>query len=776
MREGWDWGSLRPLIASSGNPLLARIFRGVIAWRWPIVIFWILVTIPAGWYAAKVENDSSLDRIIVPSDPDFLATQRFQQVFGRAEFAVLLLESKDPLDAAVVAKQDALERALVQIPHLSISSVLTSYREAYGGFEPTPEGTAKFQKFARGTDLFRKQGLIGDQFAMVGLLLSVSSREERSEVIDAVELALQQVGTGAPLDAVRRVGQPYVNIYFDQATKTSGPIHFGLFGIFVIILVSTLYRSFRTLIAFLLTLGVSVSLVVGYIGLTGGMFTIVSPMVPMTILITTTATLVYLHSRFAERPASVPIDEHQIFALCNKFLACTASIFAAIVGFGALAVSDIRPIREMGIWVAVGLLGTWVVVFTLFPGLQKILRTPTQLERGVAAPWFRRFAAWLPGFTYRWRWPLVLAAFGLSVAGFIAIFGLGPIEPMRPLIEPVEYVSRDVPLYQDTQRARALLPGLGLTHVWLHGKDIDISDPEVLEGLHAFEEGLAGDREVGAVIGIPTVLRLVRYAKQGNDQWPSEGEGTEAIEGAFEDLMLRAPGQLHRFVDRSLTDTQLTVLSPAIEHESFQRLHDRIRHHWNETVQAHPELAKFELLTVGLGPLQAKMSESLVPTLVESFLLTAGIIFLTFLLVFRSGAARIMTMVPSLFAILVMFLTMRNVGMDLNIATILIASTVLGTSENDQIHFFYHFLEGRKTGTVSQALEHTFLISGRAIFFATIINAGGFLAFAMSEMRPMQQFGILTATALLLSMIADFSALPATLWIIFREKPDEKRT
>jgi predicted RND superfamily exporter protein len=92
----------RPLIASGGNPLLARIFRRVIAWRWPIVIFWGLLTVPAGFFAAKVENDSSLDRIIVPNDPDFLNTHAFQQVFGRAEFAVLLIEADDPLAPEVI--------------------------------------------------------------------------------------------------------------------------------------------------------------------------------------------------------------------------------------------------------------------------------------------------------------------------------------------------------------------------------------------------------------------------------------------------------------------------------------------------------------------------------------------------------------------------------------------------------------------------------------------------------------------------------------------------
>ena len=124
-----------PLIATGGNSLLARIFRGVVAWRWPILIFWALITIPAGYFAAKVENDSSLDRIIVPTDPDFLATHAFQQIFGRAEFAVLVIEAEDPLAADVIQKQDRIERAMLSIPNLSINSVLASYREAFGGFE-----------------------------------------------------------------------------------------------------------------------------------------------------------------------------------------------------------------------------------------------------------------------------------------------------------------------------------------------------------------------------------------------------------------------------------------------------------------------------------------------------------------------------------------------------------------------------------------------------------------------------------------------------------------
>ena len=167
--------------------------------------------------------------------------------------------------------------------------------------------------------------------------------------------------------ASHRLGQSFVNVYLDDAQR-SAPLYFVLFGLFMIVLTIALYRSVRTLIAFLITLATCLALCVGYIGLTGGTFTIVSPMVPMTVLVTASATLVYLQSRFVERPAERPVDAHQLFTLTNKFVACTASIFATAVGFAALQVSNIRLIREMGIWVAVGLALTWVMVFTLFPG------------------------------------------------------------------------------------------------------------------------------------------------------------------------------------------------------------------------------------------------------------------------------------------------------------------------------------------------------------------------------------------------------------------------
>lgn len=759
---------------------LSNAFRFVIAKRWWIIALYALLLGPSVYFAIQVPQDNSLDRLIVETDPEFKASKDFEKVFGAGEYVIVLLEAEDPFAPPVLAKVDALERSLAALPRITVNSAISVYRRAKAGFEPNAETAQAFKSFVSGTDFFKRQGLYGPHFLSVPIVMATKGTAQRTETIAAINGALTQIEKDpGPIQRIRKVGQPFVNDTLDRDTREMGLQYFPLFFLFVIVLNLLLYRSWRALLAFIVTLALSAALTVGYIGATGGVFSIVSSLVPMTILISCMATLVYLHSRFVECPPDRDPWEHQIYSLCNKFLACTASLFAAAAGFAALAVSKIRPIREMGIWVAVGLVIIWLLVFTLFPALQRVLSTPTQRDRKIAGQWLERMADFLPHFTYRFRWLLVIGSIVMSAFGAVAIWGVpGVIKPMYLETNPVEYTPHNSQLYKDTKELENILSGLSVTNVWLRGESGALARPEVLRGLDALQDALEKDPKIGSSTSLPTILRTLRYIAGKGDRLPvgkteAEEEALEKITDNLENLLPREP-MLQSFVEKTnLSQTHFAVVTRDNDYEHFVKLEERLRGHWKSVQAQHPALAKFTMQPVGLAPLQAKISHNMVPTLVESFLLTVAIIFGTFLVVFRSGAARIMAMIPSFFAILVMFLIMRGAGIFLNVATILIATTVLGTSENDQIHFFYHFQEGRKDGgTVHQALRHTLMISGRAIIFATLINAGGFLAFALASLPPIRQFGILSSLAFVLSMIADFTALPAALWLLFRAKPD----
>jgi hypothetical protein len=46
------------------------------------------------------------------------------------------------------------------------------------------------------------------------------------------------------------------------------------------------------------------------------------------VLVTATATLVYLHSRYIQQPEDVSLEQHHVFALANKALPASRTGFA----------------------------------------------------------------------------------------------------------------------------------------------------------------------------------------------------------------------------------------------------------------------------------------------------------------------------------------------------------------------------------------------------------------------------------------------------------------
>jgi uncharacterized protein len=751
-------------LRDTAEPRVAPFFRAVLRARPAILLVYALLVLPAAWLASRVPHDDAIDRMIVESDPDVRATRAFHAVFPERKSVLLLAETDDPFSPASLAGLAKLERALEHVPDVASISAPAVAERLRPGVRSRPE---ELRAFVAGTPFFRKQGLLGDSFLALALLLDANTPAQRDAALAGVARALAEAGP-LPFPRIRRVGEAVVSSYLERETREASRLYFPLFGAFVVSLVYFLFRSVRTLVAILVTLGVAVLLGFAAGGLFGFATTIVSSIVPLTLLVTTSASLVYLQSRFVDCPTDVPPEEHQVFALGNKFPAVTASIAAAAVGFAALAVSQIRPVREMGIWTAAGLVAAWVVSFTLFPAMQRVLQTPTRRERALAGAWVLRAAETIPRWSYRWRWPLVLGALALSALGAVAAFGVpGRLRPMPLETDSLDYVDRRTEVYADTKWVSENVSGLVSFSLWLRTAPGAVLDPAFLARVDAFASALEEDPRVGSVTGITSVLRLRRYAEGGGDVPPGDPRESSRLAADLEALLLREPG-LRTYVDvGSLGATRLDVLTRAgARAVRIEELAPDIHRLWART----GDPARLDV--VGNGVLSEKIGLHLVPTLVESFVLTAVLIFATFFVVFRNPAARLMAMIPSLFAILVMFLLMRLAGIPLNVATILIATTVLGATENDQIHFFFHFQEKRREGTTEEALKHAIRVAGSAIFFATLVNAGGFLALALSDLPPMRQFGLLSASAFALSMLADFTALPAALWIVFGERPD----
>jgi predicted RND superfamily exporter protein len=75
---------------------------------------------------------------------------------------------------------------------------------------------------------------------------------------------------------------------------------------------------------------------------------------------------------------------------------------------------------------------------------------------------------------------------------------------------------------------------------------------------------------------------------------------------------------------------------------------------------------------------------------------------------------------------------------------------------------------------VNRAVRETLLSTGRAIFVTTIILTVGFMVFIGSSMNNLFNFGILTAIAINMALVADFFLMPAILKIMKKKENNEK--
>src|SRR5258707_2873392 len=77
------------------SPRLLQFFLRVLRARQVIVGVFILLTVAGMYGATQIPTDTSINRLIVASDPVAQATREFERVFPEGEQALIVLQAPD---------------------------------------------------------------------------------------------------------------------------------------------------------------------------------------------------------------------------------------------------------------------------------------------------------------------------------------------------------------------------------------------------------------------------------------------------------------------------------------------------------------------------------------------------------------------------------------------------------------------------------------------------------------------------------------------------------
>ncbi len=166
----------------------------------------------------------------------------------------------------------------------------------------------------------------------------------------------------------------------------------------------------------------------------------------------------------------------------------------------------------------------------------------------------------------------------------------------------------------------------------------------------------------------------------------------------------------------------------------------------------------------GMIPLVFKTQRQLLFSLTDSIMWATVLISVVMMFVLRSPLAGLISMIPNVFPIVIIFGSLGWLGIKVDIGIMMTASVALGVAVDDTIHFLTWFRRGVAQGMDRvQAVMLAYDRCATAMLQTTIIGGLGLAVFATSTFTPTQQFGYLMISMLGVALIGDLLLLPAIL-------------
>ena len=556
--------------------------------------------------------------------------------------------------------------------------------------------------------------------------------------------------------------------------------------LFLILALLFIFKRPRWMMISMLCCLVGLIVMTGFLGLVGWPVTVVSANFVALLLIFSLSITVHLTVHYRELNSLHPEQSQRWLVhqtLINKWVPCLYTTITTMVGFASLLIAGIRPVIDFGWMMLISMGAIFVMVFLLFPSLLVLLkRLHTKQEMDLTSRITKTLSQLVLSRQKEMVFVFALIA-AISAAGitqltaenqFIKAFKkdteifqgltvidteLGGTTPLDIIIEanpsffnayeqPIENFEEDEFLDMDFFDDETEEYDIGADSYWYNSFRL-----KTVAAIHDYLESLD---EAGKVLSIATTVDVMKIL---NDD--------EELDTFFLSLLYKKIPQ----------DIKETLFDPYLSADGNQiRISFRV-------FESYPELQRNALInkiktdlveTLGLEASQVKLTGLLVlynnvlQSLFRSQILTIGVVFLAimamFLVLFRSLKIAFVAILPSMLASGSVLGLMGWLSIPLDVMTITIAAICIGIGVDHSIHYIHRFRsEIKRQASARIAIEKSHASTGKAIYYTSVIIVVGFSILGLSNFIPTIYFGVFTAFAMLVSLIANLTLLPLLL-------------
>ena len=579
----------------------------------------------------------------------------------------------------------------------------------------------------------------------------------------------------------------------------------------LVVLMGTLYCTYRSLRGVLLPLAVVVVSVIWTVGIMAALgipMYFVTSIMPVVLMAIGVANGIHILSRYYEELLEHPdisSADAVIVTMREMWLPVILTSLTTAAGFLSFLTATVVPVRYFGVFSGVGILAAMLFSLTFFPAMLSLL-SPT-VSRGLRNQMSRSgdlaAAGWAASFLARLgravaRRPLVVWV-PTALVVVLCLLGTQRIvvdSTMVGMFHPSHELRVSDSVLRDT------FQGTVPIYVAIEGYEADrLKDPVLLAQLDRLQAVVEQDPVVGGS------LSLAEYIKRMNRVMNEDRPEMEVIPTSrdlvAQYLLLYSfsgdPDDFDDVVDYDYQHANVAVYLRSDSTRDVERVVQIIRDfavqefgqsgatdavaddplglrlgRWlsgiDPTVTGWETNSGFRIGIAGNGYLLNRLSELIVSGQLASLVTSLGAVFLLTTFMFRSFVAGLINVLPISLVMIFSFGLLGLLNIPLEIGKSLTASMTIGIGIDYTIHFLCKYRVKVQEGLTdpAQITAATMATSGKAIFFNAVVVIGGFLIFLTSNFSSLFYMGVMLSLSMGACLIVSMTVLPA---ILNRFKP-----
>ncbi|HIC44290.1 MAG TPA: hypothetical protein EYO73_08395 [Sulfurimonas sp.] len=448
------------------------------------------------------------------------------------------------------------------------------------------------------------------------------------------------------------------------------------------------------------------------------------------------------------------LDNHQAihYTVEKNFLPVFLTSVTTAVGFASLGISEIIPIKTLGIATANAALLAFILTMLFVPAMLAIINPKIkEKELKKAQEDTNHLAHKYAKFIIKYDLKILIAS--IIVFGSMAI----GLTKLRVDSNTVRYFREDVPFRKTVSFIEDKLTGPMTYEIVLDSKEKDgIKKPEFLRTVEAFE--IAFKKEFPDARHTTSLLDVIKKFSEvmtGVKNIPDD-KNLVAQYLLLYSFSLPQGMEINDKMDVDERYLRLTASMNVVDTSLDLKMIDWAEHWWDNT----PYTAVLNGQTV----MFANMQHDVTDTLVQSIGLAITVVSIMMFIIFKSIKMVPLFIIPNVLPIVLVIGVMGWLGINIDIGVAISGAIIIGVAVDDTIHFLVKYQEARRRGyNFEDSLTYIMKYAGSAIIFTTIILSTAFMIFSFSQFIPNVNFGVVTAIALIIAVAVDLIMLPAVL-------------